>query len=303
MKIAFYWQGISGVYGHWNDGLRGAMKLIEEKHTVYFLDTHDPLPEDAEVILYWEAPVTCCGKDRENYVRIQEMKKPKILLFAGGQIKREWVEGFDLLLVESKINADECDALGIPQMTAFGVNIDIMKPDRQPKVFDAAFPGTCAGWKRHGLFGEALKDKGVVCGRFQQFDSEGFLMARKHGSMVFPELTYEAVNVIYNASHCCVNTSSYWGGGQRVTLEAMAAGIPVICMSDSPKNREYVEESGAGLVVDPSPEAIRKAVDEIKTWTPEQKARGRKYVENKWTHHHYAENILKGIDKVLNNGK
>jgi glycosyltransferase involved in cell wall biosynthesis len=298
LKVGFIWQGISGVYGHWNDGLRGAMKEVEKVHEVHYFDTNADW-SGMDILLYWEAPVTIAGKDRENYLRVRDTNLPKILLFAGGQIKKEWCDGFDLFLVESRINEEEFAAIGKPWLRAFGVNTDIMKPEKQPKVFDAVFPATCASWKRHGLFSRALGSKGVCCGRFQETDPIGFMNCRENGTLVFPELPYESVNALYNASWCCVNTSSEWGGGQRTTLEAMAAGIPVIVMKDSPKNREYVEESGAGLVVDPSEEHIRRAVEEIKLWTPEQRARGRAYVEGKWSHKHYAGNILKGIEQVL----
>jgi hypothetical protein len=296
LKVGFIWQGINGVYGRWNDGLRGAMLEVEKHHDVTYFDT-DGDWSAMDILLYWEAPVTECGKDRENYLRVKNSPQPRILLFAGGQIKREWVQGFAMLLVESQINVDECNELGIPNMTAFGVNTDIMKPEKQPKAFDAVFPSTCAGWKRQGLFSRALRSKGVICGRWQKEDPIGFIQARENNTVVLPELPYEAVNALYNASHCCVNTSEYWGGGQRTTLEALAAGVPVIVMSDSPKNREYVEECGYGLVCEPDEESIRRAVEEIKTWEPSNK--GREYVENKWTHRHYAENIMKAIDSVM----
>lgn len=299
-KIAFVWQGIGEkkIYGQWGDGLRRAMELIAKDHIVSY---HEPFEDikDVDVILYWEAPVTCCGKDRDNYAKVRNNPLKKILLFAGGQIKPEWVTGFDLLCVESKIDADTCEDWGIPYRTAFGVDTHTMKPEKQPKVFDAVFPSTCAGWKRQGLFSRALQDKGVICGRYQESDPIGFLNARENHTLVLPELPYPAVSALYNASHCCVNTSEFWGGGQRTTLEAMACGIPVIVMADSPKNREYVEESGAGLVVEPSEEAIRGAIEEIKKWTPEERARGRKYVESKWTAEHYAISILQGIKSIL----
>lgn len=302
MKITFIWQGIGEkqIYGHWGDGLEGAMRLIEKEHTVYYKEPWDEVPDDTDIILYWEAPVTWAGKDSVNYRRVQANPKPKILLFAGGQVKKEYCDGFDLFLVESKINEDDFSAIGKPWLRAFGVNTDVMRPEKQPKVFDACFPSTCAGWKRQGLFSRALGDKGVICGRFQESDPIGFLNARENKTLVLPEISYQAVNALYNSSWCCVNTSSEWGGGQRTTLEAMAAGIPVIVMRDSIKNREYVEESGAGIVVDPDEEQIRKAILEIKTWTPEQRSAGRQYVENKWTHHHYKDAIIKGINQVLN---
>lgn len=298
MRIAFCWQGFNGVYGRWNDGLRGAMDIISKIHTVSY---HEPSEDikDVDIILYWEAPCTARGANRDNYEKVRKNPIPKILLFAGGPIKKDECLGFDLFLVESKVNEDEFSAIGLPWLRAFGVNTDIMKREEQPKMFDACFPSTCAGWKRQGLFARALGGKGLICGRGQAADQSGFLLARQYGTFLMPELSYEAVNAIYNASWTCVNTSDYWGGGQRTTLEAMACGVPVIVMKDSTKNREYVEESGAGLVVDPDENAIRKAIDEIKTWTPSQRERGIAYVHSKWTHRHYAENILKGIEIVI----
>lgn len=300
MKIAFVWQGLSEkqIYGHWGDGLRAAMKLIEQKHEVIYKEPWEDFG-DVDVILYWEAPVTQNGKDRENYLKVKNNPKPKILLFAGGRVREDECDGFDLFLVESKINEDEFSAIGKPWLRAFGVDTDTMKPEKQPKVFDGIMPGTCASWKRQSLFARALKDKGLICGRFQESDPIGFINARKENTLVFDEVPYRTLNTLYNASHCCVNTSEFWGGGQRITLEAMAVGIPVIVMSDSPKNREYVEESGAGIVCEPVEEDIRRAVEEVKKWTPEEKARGRAYVESKWSHHHYADAIMQGIIQVL----
>ena len=300
MRIAFVWQGLSQgkIYGHWGDGLRGAMDIIEKTHEVKYFEPWEEI-KDVDIILYWEAPITRRGKDSENYKKIQANPIPKILLFAGGPVHREDCDGFDLFLVESQVNEFDFAAIGKPWMRAFGVDTRTMKPEKQPKIFDAVFPATCAGWKRHGIFARALGSKGVVCGRFQESDPIGFMNARDAGVLVLPELPYEAVNVLYNASWCCVNTSSEWGGGQRTTLEAMAAGIPVIVMSDSDKNCEYVRESGAGLIVDPDENKIKEAIEEIKKWTPQERGRGVEYVRGKWTHEHYAQNILKGIENVL----
>lgn len=300
MRINFVWQGLSkkSIYGQWNDGLREAINILAKQHEVKYFEPWDDIP-DGDVILYWEGLSTWASNDREGFRKVAKNPIPKILLFAGGPIKKEWAQGFQLFLVESKINEDEFGALGLPWMRAFGVNIDIMKPEKQPKVFDAVFPGTCASWKRQSLFSRALKSKGILCGRYQENDSIGFMSARKEGTLVLPELASQAVNSLYNASVCCVNTSEYWGGGQRVTLEAMAAGIPVIVMSDSPKNREYVEESGAGLVVEPTEEDIRGAIESVRNWTEEQKMKGVDYIHKKWTSQHYADGIIRGINQVL----
>lgn len=298
LKVGFVWQGITGVYGRWDDGLREAMRLLEEKYDVTYHEPQEKL-DHVDIILYWEAPITYAGLYKDNYQRIRTYNKPKILLFAGGQIRKEWCDGFDMFLVESEINEREFSEIGLPWKRAFGVNVNKMKPEKQPIIWDACFPGTCAGWKRQPLLARACGSKAVFCGRDQKEDMQPFVLARSLGATIFPEISYEAVNVIYNASVACVNTSEYWGGGQRVTLEAMAAGTPVIVMSDSPKNMEYVQESGFGLIVAPSEEAIRKAIDEVREWTPEQRLKGREYVLSKWTSQHYADNIDEAIKEVL----
>lgn len=297
MKIAFIWQGFDGRYGAWNDGLRAAMSLIGLQHTVRYFDfpldaIHDFNPD---YVLYWEAPCTLNGKDAPNYRAVQQLPYRKALLFAGGPIQKHLVDGFELLFVESKINEDECAAMSIPFKRAFGVNDSVFRPMDTPKVYDGAFQATCASWKRHWLLADALQGKAVICGRDQTEDPIGFIRAREAGAHVLPELPATEVAKLINASHTVVNCSDFWGGGQRCTLEAMACNVPVIVMDDSPKNREYVEESGAGIVCKPEPSAIKKAVDDIKAWTLEEKSRGIAYINSKWTSKHYADAIISGL--------
>lgn len=301
MKIAFIWQGFDGKYGVWRDGLYAAMKLLEQTNEVKYFDTSrvkDIYDFEPDVVLYWEAPCTFAGKDRLNYWAVQQLPFKKALLFAGGPIKEEWLEGFDLFFVESRINEQEFEALGKPWKRAFGVNTQIFKPEKQPKVFDGVFQATCASWKRHWLGAEALHEKYAVMGRYQETDPTGFMRVREQGGLVLPEQSAEGVNALINASHTVINSSDYWGGGQRSTLEAMAAGIPVIVMEDSPKNREYVEESGFGWVVDPKPQAIKDAVEITKTLNYKGDF-GVKYVHSKWTEKHYADALLSGIQSII----
>lgn len=296
-SIAFIWQGISGRYGQWKDGLWKAMKIIEETHDVKYYEPTDDIPEDS-IVLYWEAPCTSISpKDGNNYKRVQKLPNKKALLFAGGPIKKEWLDGFDHVFVESKINADELTDLNIPHSTAFGINEEVFHPMKLEKRWWGIHAGTCASWKRQGFIGEALGDKGIVVGREQEngIDTFGFDRCRELGSTVVPEQTPEDLAKIVNQSHVCVQTSALWGGGQRVTLEALACNIPVVCMTDSPKNREYVEESGCGMVVEPEPSKIRQAV--IDTMSKDWGNKGREYVMRKWTSKNYSDNLLKWINK------
>lgn len=297
MKIAFVWQGVSEphVWRRWDDGLRQAMRYIEQDHEVTYCEPWHDIK--ADLILYWEAPCTINGKNGEHYRRIKDLPIKKALLFAGGPVQRQWCEGFDLIFTESQINDQEFTVLGLPWKRAFGVNDLIFKPLNTPKLYEAMMHATFAEWKRHKLFAETFKGtKSALCGRYQPSDPAGYDACVAAGLDIYPELWPEQVSLLINQSKIVVNTSEYWGGGQRCTLEAMACNVPVIVMSDSPKNREYVDESGAGVVVDPDPNTIRQAVAEILEH-PEQ-YRGREYIESKWTARHYANSLLAGINQL-----
>lgn len=297
MRLAFCWQGISGRYGQWKDGLYAAMKIIEKTHEVRYFEPKDDIESfKPDWILYWEAPITFqSGKDGENYQHVQNLPFKKALLFAGGEIRPTWVENFDHVFIESQIDMDTCERFNIPHSRAFGVNEEIMKPQEQPKIFDGMHHCTCASWKRAWLMTEALKEKSIICGRFQSSDPNVWIRARHHHALVLPEQSAEGVAALLNASHSVVQTSEFWGGGQRTTLEGMACGIPVIAMDDSPKNCEFVRESGFGLIVKPDPQAIKEAVEKVKAtkWDMNQ---GRNYILSKWTAKHYADAILKVIE-------
>lgn len=301
MRIAFVWQESSKpeVFSHWNDGLRAAMRIIEKDHQVSYHEPFDEIPE-CDLVLYWEAPITINGQDSHNYRRIQSLPCKKALLFAGGMLKKEWVDGFDMVFVESQVNADECQAQGIPHMTAFGVNTDVFKPVVQAKVFDAVHHGTFAGWKRPRLLAEALGPRALLVGKFQEHERILYEESQRLGACVLPKADYSLLPYLIQSAHVCVNPSEYWGGGQRTTLEALACGLPTVVMKDSVKNREYVEESGCGEVVEPDPNRIRESVQRLKeSWSREDAERAIAYIESKWTHRHYAAALLKGINVIM----
>lgn len=325
MKIAFIWQGFSGRYGQWQDGLYAAMKLVEKDNEVGYFDfnkgkiervvyTSDFAPKGVksrlmqniaefkpDVVLYWEAPVTNKGKDADNWFAVCALPYPKALLFAGGPLKAIDVKDFDLVFVESQINEEDCEREGIPYKRAFGVNTQIMKPMKLEKKYDGFMQATFAGWKRHELFADALQSKGAVAGRKQDQDWNGYDRCVKQKVIIFDEQPAEEVAKLINESHTVVNTSEYWGGGQRCTLESMACGIPPIVMSDSPKNAEFVKASGFGSVVDPDPEAIKLA---IKDWENRKDKEyysliGSGYVKMNWSEKHYANSLLEGIKSII----
>lgn len=291
MKIAFVWQGITKRKDHWRDGLWGAMQILEKKYDVSYYEPWDDIPSES-VILYWEAPCTINGENSQHYLKIKNSPNKKILLFAGGPLKKEWVQGFDVLAVESEINEKECAELGIPYARAFGINTKIFKPLKTEKKYDTVTHGTCASWKRQWLVCQAMKEKALVFGQRQIHDRRPFDECTECNATVLEEAGYEEVNTLLNSAHVSVNCADFWGGGQRATLEAMACDIPVVVMTDSPKNREFVEEAGMGIVCDPNPQAIKEAVESLKGAKG-----GRKYVLSKWTEKHYADALCDIIQR------
>lgn len=296
MRIAFCWT--NGVkykdrFDRWNDGLRAAMRLIEQEHEVTYHEPDEDLPE-VDWILFWEAACTYASDEWGHaYKKVMNSPQKKALLFAGGPIKHEWVSGFDHVFVESQINKDEFDRIGIKNSTAFGVNTDIFVPLDIPKTHTTVTHGTCASWKRQNLVGEAMREEALVFGQPQATDPRMFDDCRGFGCTVLLEQTYEETNRLLNSAKVAVNCADYWGGGQRSTLEAMACNLPVIVMSDSPKNREYVEESGCGYICNPEVEAIKNAV--TIALQGKRPVKSRKYVMSKWTPRHYADALLTAI--------
>lgn len=302
MRIAFIWSGLDDRYKYqWRDGLYAAMKLLEKEHEVKYFDfpldgIHDFNPD---VVLYWEAPCSLRGPEAANYQSVIDLPYKKALLFAGGPVDRMICHGFDLYFVESRINEEEFNALGLPWKRAFGVNTQIFKPMTSAKRRDGIIQATFAGWKRHELFADALGESGMAVGRLQESDRNGYNRCIERGVVVLGEQTPERVAELINESHAVVNTAEYWGGGQRCTLEAMACGIPVIVMKDSPKNCEYVEESKGGLIVEPNVESIQAAIEEAKALSRPMGALGREYVLEHWTERHYADALLEGIASII----
>lgn len=292
MKIAFVWtNGVKDTrrFSHWNDGLRAAMRIIQQNHEVSFHEPYEDLPE-VDWILFWEAACTHDAQEwGDSYKKVMHSPQKKALLFAGGPIKYEWLSGFDHVFYESECNGEELRALGIPCSQAFGVNTDVFKPMNAGKDYEVVTHGTCASWKRQWLAGQAFHDRALVFGRKQPTDPYPFEECIRQGAKVMEEQPYHRTALFVNTAHVALNCADKWGGGQRQTLEAMACGLPVVVMSDSEKNMEYIRDGGIGVITDPHVDSIIASVAAAK----ELKGDPREYVMSKWTPQHYADNLMK----------
>ncbi len=290
MKIAFVWDGSRLHYGkRFKDGLWAALQILKTRHTLRHFEPNEEqmiVGFQPDVILYWGALIE---KDKE---KIAALPYKKAMCFAGGPITNDLATGFDLYFTESEVNEKEFASLIKPQpyLRAFGVNEQLYKPLPLDKKYDAIYFGTHAQWKRNDLFGRAVGRRGISVGIFQPHEKDCYQIPQEQGCEVHDEVPRESLVEFINQSHTALNTANVWGGGQRMTLEAMACNVPPIVMSDSPKNCEYVKESGIVLIVPPDVETIREAIEKLKG-----KSEGRDYILSKYSSKHYADALEKGL--------
>jgi glycosyltransferase involved in cell wall biosynthesis len=294
MRIAFLWDGVTEHYGkRFTDGLYLALKHLEEKHTIGYFEplAYDKIKEfNPDVLLYWAA---LCENTKPV---VETYPWPKAIAFAGGPIEDSNVHGFDLYFTESAVNEYEFEQFGKPWKRAFGINEVTFQPRDVAKAFDACIWASFARWKRHSLFAATVGEKGIAIGQHQSHEPECYEICKQLGTKVVEESGKETVVDYATRSWTALNTADYWGGGQRMTLEAMAMNIPPIVMRDSTKNKEYVLESGYGFIVDPDPDSIKEAIEQAKQIT---KHTGRDYVMNNFTSHHYAKALEEGLKSIL----
>lgn len=286
MKIAFLWNG--NMRGKPTDGLGEALLHLGKKNEVGYFEP-DALSEIKEFnpdrILMHAALTEYMAE------MVSEYPYKKALCFAGGPIEDSNLYPFDLYFVESEINEREFEGKGKRWMRAFGINDRIFTPKNYPKRYDGCFAGAFASWKRPELFAP-LGNKIIAVGQFQESEKECYEVCQRSGVITKPLETREEISEWINCSHTVINPASFWGGGQRLTLEAMACDVPPIVCNDSPKNCEYVNESGFGLVVNPDTRSIQDAIENIKA---DPMSGGREYVMSKWSSKIYADKLEEGL--------
>lgn len=271
-------------------------RSFEWKHD--YVDLHfsqDPVKN----LLEWNPDAILGFSDLSRpYLKDIAGKKPIGLCFSGGTFK-DYKDVPDIIFVESKSYLKFMGDIGVKKaVQAFGTNTEVFKPYKQPKIFKAFFPATFAGWKRHDLFSEAMGKDGLAAGWWQENEPDCWQVCVKNGCALLHHQLPESVVQLYNMAHTCLITSRNEGGSQRSVLEAMACGIPPVVMSDSDKNREYVEEAGFGAIVEPDANRIREVVDDMIA-RPHDPQKGIAYISSKYTQYHYADKIKEGILSIL----
>lgn len=266
-----------------------------KKHENTFSWSHDCVdlhfsPDPAKAAAEWR-PDCYLGFSDFSRPYLNEIKgAPIALCYTGGRFDT-YAHIPDLVFTESKSYIPWMREKGVKRIVqAFGTNTELFKPMQMQKYWDGIFPATGAAWKRHDLFAEALKDKGLVCGWWQPHEPQCLEVCIKNGCAVLHHQMPESLVYLYNMSRTVVITSSDIGGSQRTVLEAMACNRPVIVMNDSTMTSEYVREGG-GAIVEPQIDHIRRAVEEWK----DREVNTRDWIMKNYSEYIYADKVKEGI--------
>lgn len=285
MRIAFVCNFPKGIW-QWQDGLRGALRVLEKKHTiVYSLNDTIP-PGNFDFLFVW----SCIGG--KAFEEGRRFNGRKILFFSGGVMAPLLSEYF--CLFENEGHVLIARDLGIPCMKAFGTDVSVFKPMKQPKIFDVFYPGAFGLWKRKDLFAQSVQGlRAFSCGNIQEHEMQCFDVCVENGVAVSPDLPQENLPYFYNMSKSTLVLPVPEIGCQRTVLESMACKVPVIVPSDAALVVEYARHGG--IVVHPDSQAIREGITQAMTHDTEE---AYQYVMDNLTEQHYAQKIEEAMEMV-----
>lgn len=268
-KVAFVWyfDKASWVYDRWRDGLRAALEKIENKHKVsWYLDKTMPDPGDSDFLLFWSSSV------EDYFSQLDRYKEKKGICLTTNPQNVNNLRKMDIVFAESRPVYDQCRALGLPVILAFGTDTDFFKPSNVEKDIEYFYPATFSPWKRQGDISH-LGNKLLCVGTVQPDGKKELEACRENGVIIeegyFPVkkiLGYyqRAKKVIIPAIH----------GSERTVLEAMSCDIlPEIV----------------------HPDLNKKAFSYIIEYKGSKMKTPREFVLKNYSHKVYAKQLLKGI--------
>ena len=320
MEIAVVqdWSVDISEYFDYDDGVRKAIEVIGNKHKVtWYTSFTTPLTlnyktyklemvsseatlvekltsQKPDVIIAWGS------LDRPWHKLIHESFKdtPKVLLFAGGPRNHIAKSYFNVIVCESQCYIEDFTRVGVTAVRGFGTNIDVFRPRRLPKVWDAIYPASLCFHKNLELFARSFGGRGLCVGNHNEPTIASKILSL--GCNLMHRVNADALADLYNMARVTVVTCGPEGGAQRVVLESMACGTPVVVMNDHDRCVEFVEESKFGKVCHPVDIDIREAVTTL-LQSPPSESTGVAYIQSKWTQDHYADSILDACKKAMGN--
>ena len=288
MKIAiiWWWDKASWIFDNWRDGHRTAIEELAKKHHVgWYLDKTMPDPGECDFLLFWSS------SNEDYFDLLYKYKEPKGLCLTTNPQNVENLRKMNIVFVESTPIYEECRALGLPVIKAFGTDTDFFSPGEvgsditksnyhhtawSIKKIKYFYPATFSPWKRQSDIAHLGKD--LLCIGTVQPDGQKELEACKKNNVKIMEGYFpandikgwyrRAENVIIPAIH----------GSERTVLEAMSMNIlPEILHPDINKkaNSYLIEYAGSGEK------------------TP------RDFTLKRYSHKIFAKQLLKGIKQCL----
>ena len=307
LRIIFIkdWHDDAEHFGGNFDGILGAIAELSKRHSLLYVTrgpngygffngiSHRFVERLSDVSFSGADAIVCWGSLDRPWHNELPPDVPAFLCFAGGPTDHPFLSHFQHIFVESKTYEDDFRSRGLSVSRAFGVNTSVFKPNpRMSKVFDAIYPASFCFHKNQEVFARAMGPRGLCVGTWNEEDIAGKCLSL--GTPIMRRVSSNVLSDLFNMSRCTVIPCGPAGGSQRTVLESMACGVPVVLARDNDKCREFVEESGFGVLVDPIPEAIREAVESLKPF-PFNPEKGLSYVQSRWTHVHYANAIEKEL--------
>ena len=251
MKIAFVCDLPQEHFLHWNDGLKAALGILSKDYQIEIFN--QPTIEELKKVkcdigLFWGA----IDKPLHKF----KIFKKQALLFAGGVTYHPYLHNFDVVFAESKVDFLEFKRFGKKVFQAFGTNTKLFVPiPTQPKIFDYVYLAAFAKWKHHEKFAKYVFEhepdgNSIAIGYMQPdgWEKECYEICQSYSIAVVPQIPYEAVPWIMNASHNVYVGADAMGGCQRTVLEAISCDVPVIVDSDSPKLKELAKLTRLGVL-------------------------------------------------------
>lgn len=270
----------------------GVMK-IHDLDWIFTNNVYSDVLEGYDVILSWGS------LDRPWNELLRGVSTLKILQFAGGPTEHEFLAYFDAVAVESKVYEDRFKEQGCDVFRSFGTNQDVFYPiPDQPKTIQAIYPASFCGHKNIETFARAMEGRGILVGNWNEERLVG--KAKSLGTPCLKRVSSETLNTLYNMSKTTVVPCGPHGGAQRVVLESMACGIPVVVASDNDKCVEFVQESGFGMVCNPIAEDIRDCVNELIEKNLDYKI-GVEYISSNWSGYLWAKELNNQIQRLWYN--
>jgi len=228
-------------YINWHDGFTKAFSILKKNFDIDMINSFDSpnINFNQYNLVFFKESFN--GVMYKKY-KHQLVKNNKLGLFISSSniIPNNYeLNIYDILFYETKWYYKYANLNRHPNTYhAFGIDNEIMKYNKQEKIYDVIFVGNIVNYKRP-LKILNLPGKKICLG----FKSDKLLIQKllENNVEVVEFIEYHKLADYYNKSKLCYIPCSIHGGGERAVLEARSCGIPVKIESDNLKLKELCD--------------------------------------------------------------